>query len=79
MQQVVGTEEIIQNNTSPVGGLGRHRDSRVADVRWREEKVLGDNVVLLACQQEVHLLVFLVEEGDILIAILIRKVFDDSL
>ena len=79
VEHVVGTKVVVEHDAAAVSSLCGHGDGRVGLVRRGEIEVLGDDIVLLSCQKEVHLLVFTVKEGDVLVAVLVGKILNDSL
>ena len=79
MQHVVLAQRIAHGELLAGSGHGRQRHGGVALVGGSEDEILGDDVDILCCEEEVQLLVFPVEEGHVLVALMVLEAFDNGL
>ena len=75
VQQVVFAERVVHDQLFAGSSHCCHRHGGVRLVRWGEYKFLRDDVHILTGQKEVQLLVFLVEEGDVRVALMVLEPF----
>ena len=78
VQHIVAPQQPVDDQLPSVARIGRHGDGGVGLVRWGEEQVRADDVLLLSRQHEFQFLVFLLKERHLVLALMVFEVLQQG-